>query len=222
MGIVSTGDELKSPGEPLKHGEIYESNSFGLAGLVEWSGHEPVRYPAVADTMGALRATLNEASADCDLILTSGGVSMGEFDYVRRIMEEEGDIHFWRMKIRPGSPSAVRSVELHAVVWPAREPRFQPRGVSDVGRPLPPTCSGDRRSERVDRSGKIVRRCEVNQRLRDASPRDLNLHRRRHDGPSTSPSRVRKFGESCQRERVDFLQPGQSGDVGEWIDVLVL
>ena len=57
-----------------------------------------MRYPAVADTMGALRATLNEASADCDLILTSGGVSMGEFDYVRRIMEEEGDIHFWRMK----------------------------------------------------------------------------------------------------------------------------
>ena len=104
VGIVSTGDKLKSPGEPLKHGEIYESNSFGLAGLVEWSGHEPVRYPAVADTMEALRATLNEASAACDLLLTSGGVSMGEFDYVRRIMEEEGDIHFWRMKIRPGSP----------------------------------------------------------------------------------------------------------------------
>ena len=104
IAIVSTGDELKSPGEPLSHGEIYESNSYGLAGLVEWSGHTPVRFPAVADTMDELRKALTEAAETCDLILTSGGVSMGEFDYVRRIMEEEGDVHFWRMKIRPGSP----------------------------------------------------------------------------------------------------------------------
>ena len=55
IGIVSTGDELKSPGQPLKHGEIYESNSFGLAGLVEWAGHRPVRFSSVADSMDALR-----------------------------------------------------------------------------------------------------------------------------------------------------------------------
>lgn len=104
IAIISTGDELKFPGEELEPHQIYESNSFGLAGLVEWMGHKAVRYPAVADSMDALRELLDQASAECDLILTSGGVSMGDWDFVRKIMEEEGDIHFWRVKIRPGSP----------------------------------------------------------------------------------------------------------------------
>ena len=104
IGILSTGDELKAPGTELKHGEIYESNSYGLAGLVQWMGHEAKRYSSVNDSMDALRTSLDLASESCDVILTSGGVSMGEFDFVRRLMEEEGDIHFWRMKIRPGSP----------------------------------------------------------------------------------------------------------------------
>ena len=104
IAIISTGDELKFPGEELEPHEIYESNSFGLAGLVEWMGHKAVRYPAVADSMDALRKLLDQASAECDLVLTSGGVSMGDWDFVRKIMEEEGDIHFWRVKIRPGSP----------------------------------------------------------------------------------------------------------------------
>ena len=104
IGIISTGDELKFPGEELEPHQIYESNSFGLAGLVEWMGHNTVRYPAVADSMDSLRKLLDKASAECDLVLTSGGVSMGDWDFVRKIMEEEGDIHFWRVKIRPGSP----------------------------------------------------------------------------------------------------------------------
>ena len=104
VAIISTGDELKQPGEKLNHGEIYESNSFGLAGLIKWLGHEPIRMHSVGDSLEGLRNVLNEASETCDLILTSGGVSMGEWDLVRKIMEEEGDIHFWRIKIRPGSP----------------------------------------------------------------------------------------------------------------------
>ena len=104
IAILSTGDELKQPGEALNAHEIYESNSYGLAGLVQWMGHEAVRYPAVNDSMETLRASLDKAANECDLILTSGGVSMGEWDFVRKIMEEEGDVHFWRVKIRPGSP----------------------------------------------------------------------------------------------------------------------
>ena len=104
VAIISTGDELKQPGEELQRGEIYESNSFGLAGLVKWLGHHPVRMHCVGDTLDSLRETLNTASEDCDLILTSGGVSMGEWDLVRKIMEDEGDVHFWRVKLRPGSP----------------------------------------------------------------------------------------------------------------------
>ena len=104
VAIISTGDELVQPGQPLGPGEIYESNSFGLAGLVKWLGHEVLRIQAVDDSLDELRDILNQTSKECDLILTSGGVSMGEWDLVRKIMENEGDIHFWRVKIRPGSP----------------------------------------------------------------------------------------------------------------------
>jgi molybdopterin molybdotransferase len=104
IGIISTGDELKPPGEELAYGEIYESNSYGLAGLVNMLGHIPIRYPAVHDSMDALRSQFNQAAKECDLFLTSGGVSMGEWDFVRKLMEEEGEPVFWRVKIRPGSP----------------------------------------------------------------------------------------------------------------------
>ncbi len=104
VAIISTGDELKQPGTELNRGEIYESNSFGLSGLVKWLGHEPIRLHSVGDTIDDLRELLNEASSKCDLILTSGGVSMGDWDLVRKIMEVEGDLHFWRVKLRPGSP----------------------------------------------------------------------------------------------------------------------
>ena len=104
VAIISTGDELKQPGAELQRGEIYESNSFGLSGLVKWLGHQPTRLQCVGDTIDDLRNILNSASTEYDLILTSGGVSMGEWDLVRKIMEEEGDIHFWRIKLRPGSP----------------------------------------------------------------------------------------------------------------------
>ena len=104
VAIISTGDELKQPGTELNRGEIYESNSFGLSGLVKWLGHEPVRLHSVGDTIDDLRNVLNEASSKYDLIITSGGVSMGDWDLVRKIMEEEGDLHFWRVKLRPGSP----------------------------------------------------------------------------------------------------------------------
>ena len=104
VAIISTGDELKQPGIELNRGEIYESNSFGLSGLVKWLGHEPVRLHSVGDTIDDLRKVLNDTSSKYDLILTSGGVSMGDWDLVRKIMEEEGDLHFWRVKLRPGSP----------------------------------------------------------------------------------------------------------------------
>ena len=104
VSIISTGDELKPPGEELQSGEIYESNSFGLAGLVKDLGCIPIRTSACADSISALRKSLDHAAENSDLIITSGGVSMGEWDLVRKIMEEEGEIHYWRVKIRPGSP----------------------------------------------------------------------------------------------------------------------
>jgi molybdopterin molybdotransferase len=104
IAIISTGDELVRPGGKLLDGQIYESNSFGLSALVKKVGCEPIRFDILQDTVDALRDALNEASKTCDAILTSGGVSMGKWDLVRKIMEEEGEIEFWKIKMRPGGP----------------------------------------------------------------------------------------------------------------------
>ena len=102
VAVISTGDELITPGEELGVGAIYESNSYGLCALLEKIGCTPLLQETVVDSMGALRTTLD--SLDCDVILTSGGVSMGEFDHVRKLMEQEGNIHFWKVAMRPGGP----------------------------------------------------------------------------------------------------------------------
>ncbi len=104
LAIISTGDELIPPGDELAAGQIHESNSYGIAVLIERMGGQAVRYDVVHDTIDGLRATLNNAARECDAILTSGGVSMGKWDLVRRLMEEEGNLSFWRIKIRPGGP----------------------------------------------------------------------------------------------------------------------
>ena len=104
VAVISTGDELVPPGAELSDGQIHESNSFGVAVLIERMGGQAVRYDVVHDTIDGLRTTLDSAASECDAILTSGGVSMGKWDLVRRLMEEEGNLSFWRIKIRPGGP----------------------------------------------------------------------------------------------------------------------
>jgi molybdopterin molybdotransferase len=104
FAIIGTGDELVEPGQPLQSGQIYESNTTALVGLVSEMGCEPVKYPFVTDDLDGLRKTFDLAASECDAILTSGGVSMGEWDLVRRLMEEEGEVKFWRVLIKPGGP----------------------------------------------------------------------------------------------------------------------
>ncbi len=104
IAIIGTGDELVVPGQPLSEGQLYESNTTALAGLVRALGCEPVIFPLITDSLSQLRETLDVAASSCDAIITSGGVSMGEWDLVRKIMEEEGEMIFWRMRIRPGGP----------------------------------------------------------------------------------------------------------------------
>ena len=104
IAVVSTGDELVQPGIELSPGQIYESNSYGIASLVEKMGASAKRFDVVHDNIDGLRLTLEEAADSCDVILTSGGVSMGKWDLVRRLMEEEGEPLFWKVLIRPGGP----------------------------------------------------------------------------------------------------------------------
>lgn len=103
VGILSTGDEVVEPGEPLPFGGVYNSNAYSLLGLVKEAGGEPVLLGKVEDQPERVLEKL-EAAGPLDLLLTSGGVSMGEYDVVRKVLEETGEVVFWKVKQQPGGP----------------------------------------------------------------------------------------------------------------------
>ena len=105
VAILGTGDEVIDVHEPLQPGKIRNSNSYLLEAAVRKAGAEPQRLGVARDTVESLREKFSEA-IQCDLIITSGGVSVGEFDLVKNIMTEQGEIHFWRINMRPGKPVA--------------------------------------------------------------------------------------------------------------------
>lgn len=105
VGLIATGSELREAGQPLSPGQIYESNRAMLAALVSRAGAVPKVYPLVRDTLEAARLALEEAFRECDIVVTSGGVSVGEMDFVKAAFESlGGDLQFWRVAIRPGKP----------------------------------------------------------------------------------------------------------------------
>ncbi len=101
-----TGDELVMPGEPLPPGAIYNSNRFVLGPLLRRLGCEVVDLGIVPDSLDATRAALREAAASADLIVTSGGMSVGEEDHVKPALEAEGELRTWQIAIKPGKPLA--------------------------------------------------------------------------------------------------------------------
>ncbi|MFM0344419.1 molybdopterin molybdotransferase MoeA [Paraburkholderia sp. RL17-373-BIF-A] len=110
VAVFFTGDELTMPGEPLKPGAIYNSNRFTLRGLLEKLGCEVTDYGIVVDKLDATRATLREAAEAHDLILTCGGVSVGEEDHVKPAVEAEGRLAMWQIAMKPGKPLAFGAV----------------------------------------------------------------------------------------------------------------
>ena len=110
VALFSTGDELAMPGQPLKPGGIYNSNRYTLKGLLDGLGCVVSDMGIVPDQLEATRTMLREAAASHDLILTSGGVSVGEEDYVKPAVEAEGTLSLWKIAIKPGKPLAFGSV----------------------------------------------------------------------------------------------------------------
>jgi molybdopterin molybdotransferase len=105
VGVLSTGDELREPGEALDESGIYESNRLALAALIHQAGAEPRVYPLVRDTLETTTEALQSAFAECDAVVTSGGVSVGEHDYVKAAFEQlDGVLDFWKVRIKPGKP----------------------------------------------------------------------------------------------------------------------
>ncbi|MDZ4255187.1 MAG: gephyrin-like molybdotransferase Glp [Sulfuritalea sp.] len=110
VALFSTGDELTMPGEPLKPGGIYNSNRYTLRALLEGLGCAVDDFGIVPDSREATRAALRAAAAGNDLILTSGGVSVGEEDHVKPAVEAEGALALWKIAIKPGKPLAFGAV----------------------------------------------------------------------------------------------------------------
>ena len=222
VAIISTGDELILPGEELQRGQIYESNSFGLAGLVKWLGHEPIRINNSGDSIDELRLALDKAAATCDLILTSGGVSMGEWDLVRKIMEDEGDIHFWRVKIRPGSPPLFGTwkdtpifglpgnpVSSHVVFRTLVAPWIR-NTTSAKGPTELRTFARLASSVKPTKDSLTFRRVSI-----EMTNEGLVAHQKIHQGSGNIASMALSEG-------MVVLQPGQEYSIGDTVEVMIL
>jgi molybdopterin molybdotransferase len=110
LGLFFTGDELVMPGDPLPPGRIYNSHRFTLNGLARVYGCEVRDYGIVPDSLEATRAVLKRAAGECDVIVTSGGVSVGDADFVKPAVEAEGSLLMWKIAMKPGRPLAFGKV----------------------------------------------------------------------------------------------------------------
>ena len=105
VGVLVTGDELVAPEQPLGFGQIHDSNRYSLGGLLRGIGIEPAVCAHVRDDPQALKAALLEASRHCDVLISSGGVSAGEADFLPNLIAGLGTVHFWKVRMKPGMPA---------------------------------------------------------------------------------------------------------------------
>jgi molybdopterin molybdotransferase len=110
VAILATGDELVDIGQPLPEGKIYNSNSYSLAALVSYYGGIPEVLGIARDSEDSLVARLREGLA-ADMLLTSGGVSLGDYDVVRDVLAKQGKISFWTVRLKPGKPLAFGMIK---------------------------------------------------------------------------------------------------------------
>ncbi len=107
VALLSTGDEVAEPGRPRRAGQIYDANRFSIGALVESAGAEPIDLGIVPDLREVLRESLLQAAEGADVVITSGGVSVGDYDLVKSVLGEIGGIAFWQVAMQPGRPLAV-------------------------------------------------------------------------------------------------------------------
>ncbi len=106
VAVFSTGDELQTIGQPLKAGQIYDTNRFAVRLMLEKLDCDVIDLGVIPDSPEKLRETFKTADAQADLVISSGGVSVGEADYTKQILDEIGEIGFWKLAIKPGKPFA--------------------------------------------------------------------------------------------------------------------
>jgi molybdopterin molybdotransferase len=110
VAFFATGDELASIGTPLKEGEIYDSNRYTVHGMLARLGVEAIDMGVVRDDPAALEAAFRKASSTADVVITTGGVSVGEADFIKQMMAKLGEVLFWKIAMRPGRPMAFGKI----------------------------------------------------------------------------------------------------------------
>lgn len=111
VAFFSTGDELREPGEPLGEGDIYDSNRYTLFGMLSRLGVDHIDMGVVLDQRELVKQAFLDAAGQADAVITSGGASVGEADYVKDVLDELGEVNFWRVAMKPGKPLAAGKVQ---------------------------------------------------------------------------------------------------------------
>ncbi|MCW8955799.1 MAG: molybdopterin molybdotransferase MoeA [Gammaproteobacteria bacterium] len=110
VAFFSTGDELKGVGQTLKPGDIYDSNRYILFGMLQKMGVQVIDMGVIPDIKQQIELTLNEAAQCADIVITSGGASVGEADFIKLILDEIGQVNFWKIAMKPGKPLAFGKI----------------------------------------------------------------------------------------------------------------
>jgi molybdopterin molybdotransferase len=116
VSILSSGNEIAEPGQPLKPGQIYDANRFSVAGQAREAGVSVNDYGIVPDDLNSIKDALNKASQQCDVIITSGGVSVGDYDLMKQALSQLGSMNFWQVKQKPGKPLAFGHINGKPVI----------------------------------------------------------------------------------------------------------
>ncbi|MBU3891612.1 molybdopterin molybdotransferase MoeA [Serratia rubidaea] len=111
VAVFSTGDELQPVGQPLQEGQIYDTNRFAVRLMLEQLGCEVLDLGIIRDDQTALRAAFKQADSEADVVISSGGVSVGEADYTKQMLDELGEVGFWKLAIKPGKPFAFGKLQ---------------------------------------------------------------------------------------------------------------
>jgi molybdopterin molybdotransferase len=157
VAVFSSGDELLPVDQPLSPGKIHDSNTYTLLSLVEEAGAQAINLGIVRDTRQAVQACLDQAAAEhVDLIISSAGVSVGAFDFVRSVVEQNGHLNFWRVNMRPGKPLAFGRYQGIPFIGLPGNPVSAFVGFEVFARPAIARLSGERSVARVTQQVKLV------------------------------------------------------------------